>query len=482
MSYDVKLSEVDELYVWVNAYTTTMKVQLDLVCGAIDKLVGLEGFQGAAANGVKAYFQEMHGIVVEAICVTLSELEVRYAEYANPYFTSIDSSLSACFAHDPIAQAANYFGSLRPEINQRHQELEDALSKVSDLVDIWVPSLVPMDDALWNTAERARSIDAWVSDHESYHAGQAQLISSLTATARTFLSSCGASATGGVGYVAGSALSDPSFADLAWARMASDAYISHGGRSAYLQEALDNLGQRIYERWEREEIKRRHDEGEWQRNAGYFELVIGGAVCVCTAGAATLPVAVMIAGTWTAASMFSVAEIHEGDEKLRLADAGDVHTPVNNFLRDSVFGGDQVAYDNAKLIVGTTESLAAPASLAASAWKTGGIAALKQAAPSLVKDMAKDAAADMVAKAGGAACAKVVFDDEPAGKYFEDALASLGGLSGLKIPRNSKVPAGEMIEDGPDLADIPNHDSIDLSVGAPQKVASNQMQANELEQ
>lgn len=455
MSYDVRVDEADALFNWVGACYSDLSGQLSQASSAVEAFASLEGLQGAAAQSAKAYFSEVHLSAAAAIDAALLELLVRCSEYVQPYFGDIDGSLSARFGQDALSQAASCLSSARDDLFGKQRSLAGALAPVSDLVDGWTPSLAGVDDALWGAADKARALEARVSEHESYHAAQAQSVDRLAQAAASFVSSCGATAASGVtGYAAGTALGSEAFAALAAAYTTSAAYTSDESRLAYVQAAVDALSQRAYDRWEAEEAKRLEEEGFWQAVAAGTALVVGAVVCFATAGAATPVVAAAIWGTFGVSAAFQVSEMYEGSEKMRLGAEGDVGTKAFNPLRDTVFGGDQQAYEAASFCATAAAGLAAPVGLVGTAWKTGGTAALKSAAVLAVKDVGKDIFADVGMQAAGTAIASQAFKDNPAaGRYFADAVGALGGLSGLK---------GASLKD----VDMPNLEKLDLPDGA----------------
>jgi len=99
--------------------------------------------------------------------------------------------------------------------------------------------------------------------------------------------------------------------------------------------------------------------GREQRNNGIFMIAAGAVLIVLTGGKAAPLIAltwgasktVVIAGTVAgytlggASIAFGTAETLEGLDNKRLAQQGDIFTPSSNFLRDSVFNGNQELYE-----------------------------------------------------------------------------------------------------------------------------------------
>ena len=91
MTYDVRMSDVDAVGSWVLAYASAVGGQVQSMMQAAQGIVELDGFQGAAAENVKAYWGEAHMSVLAAISTALQEVAVRYALYMGNY-SAIDGS------------------------------------------------------------------------------------------------------------------------------------------------------------------------------------------------------------------------------------------------------------------------------------------------------------------------------------------------------------------------------------------------------
>ena len=425
MGYNVKVEEVDKLFEWISTYCSETESQLSWAGAAVGHMASLEGFEGAAAQSVKSYFSEVHLSAIGAITLAFEELKMRYAEYAQPYYSDIDSSSEARFEQSAIIQASSDLSSARSDVADKHRALERALSQVSDLVSAWTPSPSGVDDGLWEAAAKARNLDARVSQHEAMHASRARMISSTCSATRALISSYGASASGGVGYAPGSVTSDPSFAAFAAAVVAAGEYVSDEGRVAYVQAANEALAQRSYDRWEKERLEELRTEGFLQFAAALATLAVGAVACFATAGAAT-PVVIAAWGTFGASAVFQVAEMGEGVDKMRLAVGGDAHTVAYNFMRDGVLGGDQSAYDFLESATLLAAGATASVGVVGAAWAAGGKAAI----PSALKEAGKGAAVDFATEKAGGYLGKELYGDTKSAAYFQKAVQGLGGLAG----------------------------------------------------
>lgn len=442
MSYNVKGVDVDAFHQWIATYQDEVSGQLAMVAEAIGRLTELESFQGQAAESVKAYFDEVHGLILGSICTALGEMLASYDEYMHPYFSDIDTSRDFRLSQSSIMDACRCFSSSRGDFADKHQSLVDALAPVSDIAWLQAPSSYEIDCALFACAQRASTLDDRVSAHEDCHASRARALDPLISSLKALIASYGASATGGVAYMGGSVRDAPCFAGLCAALSVASTHVQQS--APYIQQAEDALGERLQGRQEVEEAKRREMEG-WLQVIGagiaLTALVVGGLVCVATAGAATPAV---IAVGLAAASTFQVSEIWEGADKIRLARQGNISDRAFNPMRDIMFGGNQDAYDVASGVVSFGAGFIMPAAGAVSAVRAGEMTAGK-AFFSVGKEVATGAAVDFGVDAAAGGAGKALFGDTKSADYFKNAVDGLAGMRDFVKPGKA---AGEDLEGG----------------------------------
>ncbi len=99
------------------------------------------------------------------------------------------------------------------------------------------------------------------------------------------------------------------------------------------------------ERIQKEFEERRKKQGEQKIKQGIFAATVGTLCIVCTAGAAS-PVVIGAGLTFgTGSLLYGDSYIQEGEEDIYYASIGDVSTPASNYIRDTVFQGNQELYD-----------------------------------------------------------------------------------------------------------------------------------------
>lgn len=440
MDFDVKMDDVDAAGAWIGSYVSQVGVQIDSIQAAALGIASLEGFQGAAADSVKSYWGEVHLSVLAALSAALSEVLARYALYMGNY-SSVDGSKSARFESSALTAAYAVCSSSRTDFSGKLSALSAAVGGVSDLVGGWAPSGAGVDGALADLAEKARWLRDRVGEHEGWHASDAAGCDALISSARQLVSSLGSGSGGGVSYAPGSIASAPGFAALAAAFDASRSYV--GAHADGVEAAYAALAQRMRQREEERvarEAEEREQKGWIELGTALIAMIVGGAAIVFTAGAAT-PVVV---GAVCVVGAFQASNVAEGAQDIYYGSIGDVTTLAFNPLRDTLFCGNQQAYDGAQFVLTTVAALAVPASAAVGAARATG-ASVSKCVGTAAKSAAIGAGRDFVTEVGLTATADRVVDGTlgkgVAGTLAKEALHQGAGLLGTKVHGRAEPPA-----------------------------------------
>ena len=410
MSYYIKGSEVDALYIWTEQYVADMNKGLGLVAESLERFLSLPRFQGETALSVQSYIAQVHLPMIQSIYLASEELRIRYAEYMNPYFNDIDTQKNCEFDADSITTAKTHFSSSRSDFADKHDSLISVLNSISDIIALSKPSVYPLDCALFDAASVAKDLDQRVSEHEDTHAARAALLNDTLEPLYSLITTYKTSPTkGGVGYTPDSVLENPNFKSLIVACDASATYSEKMGD--YLSKAHEALVARVEERqkeYEEEMARQLEEEGKMQIVAAGLTIAAGGLLCLFTFGAAAPAVVAVGTVVLAGSTAFQVSEMVEGANKIYLAKTGDITSKAYNPMRDNVFGGNQKAYDAASSILDFSVGLIAPASLGVNAFKAAEKAAgkavgktvsrnaLKEAGKKAAKEVGKDILKDVV--------------------------------------------------------------------------------------
>ena len=176
-------------------------------------------------------------------------------------------------------------------------------------------------------------------------------------------------------------------------------YIANTALAEQLEQRADEL-ELAYEHesnraklLEEEAAQKREEEGWWNAVLAVGTIVIGTVAIVCTAGAATpIVVTAAIAGGSTIA--YGTSNLIEASQDIYYGSIGDAHTVAFNPIRDTIFMGNQEAYDLWGGISTTVAGLIVPVGqtyTAAKAVGQTGKTLIGTVGKSAVKEVAQDA-------------------------------------------------------------------------------------------
>ncbi|BDR52715.1 hypothetical protein KIM372_06220 [Bombiscardovia nodaiensis] len=346
MSFIVYGEDIDRLLSSVSSYYQQVEKAVSAIGGGVDSLSSLEGFTGATAESVKAYFAEVHGSVLQAMVSLLREALTRAGLYDHGYF-AIDAAKSFHLEDGTLSRVSNQVGGFRHQAQDLSDGVQRALMGVADLLDVPVPSVAAADRSLG--ASLALVVDTLdkVQAHESASQRSVADLDEFCHVLEVLLGRLSAHPTGGVGYQPGSVAALEEFKPVVDRLVGSQQYVKD--YAPVLQEA-DADWQARAKAWQ-------HDEAvESRRNEGILQLINGGVGVAIDLAAIFLcefagPAAPLVVAAAVADLPFSASEAVEGGDKVKLAHSGDADSLAFNPMRDWAFGGDQQSYDVANAYV-----------------------------------------------------------------------------------------------------------------------------------
>ena len=348
-NYKILYSSKDQFYLMVANKFQAWNSQLDRIESRINALVNMDSFQGAAADSVKAYLQDVYPLLLISIRQTLTDYQVRFMQYSNGYY-SIDSDIYAVLPHESMEELKRLPPPEQSYLTAQNTAIRKALESISDILFLSVPSQSDLNRSLEDFKERVRLLDEQIMDYESANQAVANgdvasLVSSLRACINAFIQS-----RGGIGsYKPGDYAKRPEVLSLYQNVTDSMAYVKE--KQEEILEAAEHLEgvyvqkQKDYEEALRaQQIEDRKDEGMATLIVGGVTAAVGVAVIIGTLGMAT-PVVVTAAVTGGCTAAYGVSQMAEGGQDYYYGSIGDVETAAWNPIRDTVFAGDQGDYD-----------------------------------------------------------------------------------------------------------------------------------------
>lgn len=352
-------------------------------------------FNGKAAESIRLYLKEVHGILIGSLQTAMAVFSTQLTLYGDRY-GEIDSGIHAVLKKGTLEKAQRDYSGSREELEDIQNRLERIAGDIRDLLYLPTPSVWGLQDGLRQAEDTAKNLIQDVEDHEEATcSGQIrqlrELLDTLRASIREYRSKGPEFA---VRYQSG---------DFAYATNIMDLAVRLDNAQNYLDSNQENLlkaienEEDVYEALEAEAAQAREE-------AGILQMVIGGAIIagsvammVVTLGAAA-PVSIAVtAGVVGAMSTtYGLAEFHEGTQEFWYGSQGDVTTRSVNMVRDTIFQGNQEAYDCWGSIAVTCTSLIVPATAGWQAAKIGGKSVILSIGKEILKDQAIEFVSDQV--------------------------------------------------------------------------------------
>lgn len=287
-----------------------------------------------------------------------------YGEYYNE-LNSIDGNTYARFVQDQIQELSDKASDVEPTFSDVDGGVKAALGSVSDIVSVTAPDVSGLTGVLSDITQETNTLIEDVSTSETNGKSKADAAAELLASAEAFLQQIeGGSAGGGMSYVPADFFTTQAASDLLDKpdTFSNSSYANND----YVQQQIEQTGNSIsdHDQTRFEDAKKAAEQNSiLEIVEGVGVVIAGAAAIVCTAGAAT-PVVVAFALTGGATMLFGAADVAEGlqdaHRSFNARDWDDLNSRSFNFVRDTVFGGNDDAYRATENVLVTACALAGP--------------------------------------------------------------------------------------------------------------------------
>ena len=394
-SYQIRYSAMDTFYMQVSQRIGAWKEDLAAIQTALNNVVNMEGFSGDAADNLRAYVSEVHLLAYQTLLQVMSEYQTRLLLYKDGYH-DIDSNIYATMTKWTMSDYYNKVQQNEADMLSEAAAIRQALMNVSDLLWVGEPGKGTLQTDMEYILSESDKLDAAITSYES--AEQARAINSLTNlldSLHEMLTYYKGLNSDIQGYQKGDYATNEIIQTLAGNYQVSMEYLADN------QEAANAAYERLSASYEQMRAdyeaacEAREDAGRAEIIMGLAAVVVGTAAIICTAGAAT-PVVVALGVTAGAGSvMYGVSNITEGGQEVYYGATGDLESASWNPIRDTVFCGNQSAYDAWGNLNMTIAGLCIPISGAvAQSAAQGGTVMAKTVAVTTAKELFKDKVSD----------------------------------------------------------------------------------------
>ncbi|CAM4250014.1 hypothetical protein HCA64_03125 [Listeria booriae] len=375
MSYLIKYDDITSFSSYAGQKLNSYQEQLDTIQASLQGIVSLDQLKGNAADSIKNYLNEVHYTLIISIQQLIAEYQVRLLLYKDGYYQEIDSDLHTQIDEDLLVNKKSFFSTSSTGFENTYSDFVAAISNIQDILpdgsvkpDFLRQDYSGVDTHITKLKEKTGTYE------QQHQKDDLTNFKSMLLSIQQLIKENQAKPQGVTTYQAGDLASFPSAAGLDEALKKSGEFFQ--GNSATIEAASGRENERwdvLQAEYEAELAKEREKNGWLQIVGGAAAFLIGGAAIVLTAGAAT-PLVVAAVAFGGSAMAYGISEVHEGSENVDYGRAGDAHSFAWNPLRDTVFMGNQDAYNVFGTIAVTGSSIIIPGALAyRSAAKVGQI-------------------------------------------------------------------------------------------------------------
>ncbi|GAB2025982.1 hypothetical protein OfM1_20550 [Lactovum odontotermitis] len=330
-------------------------------------LAGTDTIKGQGADAMRAYIGEVHAPLNQAIQQAIENFRMALGKYVNDY-TTVDGSGGFRLVREDLEDLQHKLSSQRPDYTNLAKKLQAVSDEASDIISLGGAGsghLLKAADKMDEMKQITEKLQENWDSYESTDPGFA-LVQDLIARTRDLIKNT-VNVPRTYEYRTGSfrGIVPPDFLN---AYQASMNYVMDAKNQKEFTKAWDSINDEYKHDQERlaaaqQREANRHD-GFWEVVFGVATVALGAAAIIMTAGAATpLVVTASVAGFCSAS--YGASNIFEGSQ-IMVSGKGKAFNP----LRDTLFGGNQGAYD----IFGNVSMLASgsviPVSAALNAGRT----------------------------------------------------------------------------------------------------------------
>ncbi|MBC1561360.1 T7SS effector LXG polymorphic toxin [Listeria booriae] len=384
MSYLVKYDDVTSVGAYVNGNCQTYGEQLQEISQSFTNIVGIPSLKGQAADSMKAYVGEVHGFIIQSISQLVQEIQSKFLLYKDGYYNTIDADNHAKLDENILESTLTFFRQSTNNFDIEHGKLEEVIQSVYDIINVSNISAYAVQDDYQHTTKQVSELKQLVGQYENDHATKDfTVFDAMLTSLKGLIAEAQAKDSAVVThYQPRDLLQYKDSVALNGAVVASQESLA--ANQTALDQAITNEGKR-WEVLEQEAADKRAEDGIWNAVFAVGAVIIGGAAIVLTAGAAT-PLVVTAAIAGSASIAYGASNLVESSQDIYFGLHGDATTAAFNPLRDTVFMGNQGAYDAFGMVATTVAGACIPMGPAIAAAKAGGTSVARATVVTLGKE------------------------------------------------------------------------------------------------
>ena len=354
MSYNIKFDDITSVQVESQKTMNAWGEVINNLNTAMTDFINNTNLQGQAISSMRTYLVEVHGTLLQTLVNLMNDYSSNLLLYKDGYY-QIDSSNHAKLPGQVFTNLHSDLKSSRNNLKSEIELLNTTKDKISDLVSYSGSSHTSTVMDYNFLMNQVKNLDSSIIQYESSHAGQDLVAFKelLAATKSLIAEHAGKTRTVG-SYQSGD------FAKLQSVQRFAIAYQQATKQMESRVERVKAAQERDKARFEALAAEDRAKKGWIDLGLGVLTAAIGVLAIVATCGSAT-PLVFgfgLTAGLGTFA--YGTSNAGEGIHNIQLGNAGDGHTKAKNFIRDTLFMGNDKLYHQVGGIFVTASSIMIP--------------------------------------------------------------------------------------------------------------------------
>ena len=354
MSYNIKFDDITSVQVESQKTMSAWGEAINNLNTAMTDFINNTNLQGQAISSMRTYLVEVHGILLQTLVNLMNDYSSNLLLYKDGYY-QIDSDLHTKLPGQVFTRLHSDLKSSRDNLKGEIELLNATKDKISDLVSYSGSSHTSTVMDYNFLMNQVKNLDSSIIQYESSHAGQDLVAFKELIAATKSLIAEHAGKTRTVGsYQSGD------FAKLQSVQRFAIAYQQATKQMESRVERVKAAQERDKARFEALAAEDRAKKGWIDLGLGVLTAAIGILAIVATCGSAT-PLVFgfgLTAGLGTFA--YGTSNAGEGIHNIQLGNAGDGHTKAKNFIRDTLFMGNDKLYHQVGGIFVTASSIMIP--------------------------------------------------------------------------------------------------------------------------
>ena len=354
MSYNIKFDDITSVQVESQKTMNAWGEVINNLNTAMTDFINNTNLQGQAISSMRTYLVEVHGTLLQTLVNLMNDYSSNLLLYKDGYY-QIDSSNHAKLPGQVFTNLHSDLKSSRNNLKSEIELLNTTKDKISDLVSYSGSSHTSTVMDYNFLMNQVKNLDSSIIQYEISHAGQDLVAFKelLAATKSLIAEHAGKTRTVG-SYQSGD------FAKLQSVQRFAIAYQQATKQMESRVERVKAAQERDKARFEALAAEDRAKKGWIDLGLGVLTAAIGVLAIVATCGSAT-PLVFgfgLTAGLGTFA--YGTSNAGEGIHNIQLGNAGDGHTKAKNFIRDTLFMGNDKLYHQVGGIFVTASSIMIP--------------------------------------------------------------------------------------------------------------------------